>query len=576
MAYTWPLTAAFPQGQRYGTNPGGVNPVGGHTGVDFPCPIGTPIYAPASGVIEYAREFQTSNGSDNGYWLTNGGGLAIVLNAGAAAPSFVMGHLSRVTVREGQNVNQGDIIGYTGNSGKWTTGPHLHFEALPPGFNLQSSTYGRVNPANYCTGYWNGAATPLQANQRKNNSGATVNQRKEPRVNTDITRVIEPGAIEVFRGFARGDTVTINGASSDLWFEDQHGYCSILFFDPTNVDGLPDLTPKPASDPVGPTQRVTAADGAQGRVGAYKNADEAGERFGADLILSFKGYVKADVAPYPNTTDIWFVSISGKYFWAGSFVDEGTHDLPDLTPSKATPTAPVVTPPAVVTPAYTFTVDIALVNGITVEVIPAASSNVEVGNFPAKPISAVDHHWGTPPQNIDVVIREFQKTGTFKSANYVVGDTRIVQMVKLGDRPYHAGPQGNVFVGVEIDPRGYEKDAAGNYTEVAKKIQANVRALHAALNARYGYVLTQVLHKNVPGNATSCSPFDLAVLTPVTPTVPVTPPVVVPPVVTPPTTTPPVTTPSPEVCVPGSVAEEKAVLDKFADWMVDNFIKRDK
>jgi murein DD-endopeptidase MepM/ murein hydrolase activator NlpD len=568
MGYCWPLPAGTRISQGYGTNPGGrFNPVGGHTGTDFAVPTGTPLRASGDGVIAFIGTSDSPTGGDNPWWITPFAGNYLALDCGDTAPTFIYAHLSRFNVVAGQRVKKGEIIAFTGNSGTASTGPHLHMEALAPGYNLRSSTYGRSNPGNFCTEFWGGAAAPSAPNQRK--AGPyQVKQRSAPKLDATIVRTIEPNQLEVFRGYVRGDTVTSGKDSSDLWLEDQHGYASVLLFDPMNVDGLPDLTPKPASDPVGPTQRVTAADGAQGRVAPDKTADAVGERFGADLILSFKGYVRASLPPYPGTTNVWFVSISGKYFWAGAFVDEGVHDLPDLTPASAPPTA--TAPPAPLTPApYKFNADIPVINGITVENIPANISNVEPGNFPAKPVCIVKHHWQDPPIAITSVINEFKNAGTFKSANFIISDTRIAQMVKLGDRPYHAGPEGNVMVGFEIDPRGYERDAAGNYTPVALKIQENVRAAHAAVNAFYGYELAHILHKDVPGNNTRCSPFDLSTLAPIKVVVP---PVVVPPVVVVPTPAPT----TPEVCVPGSPAEEKAVLDKFTGWLIDGFLKRKK
>lgn len=159
--YIWPVPRGTGINQPFGAAPGGVNPYGGHTGMDFGTEIGTPIYAPAAGVIEYAQWFTTDNGSDNPYWITNGGGITVVLGCdGGDSPSFVFSHLRSTSKNPGDRVKQGDVIGYSGNTGKWTTGAHLHFEAIPPGFNLNSPTYGRVNPAGYCSGYRGNTTAP--------------------------------------------------------------------------------------------------------------------------------------------------------------------------------------------------------------------------------------------------------------------------------------------------------------------------------------------------------------------------------------------------------------------------------
>ncbi|WFA99918.1 peptidoglycan DD-metalloendopeptidase family protein [Campylobacter coli] len=86
-----------------------------HPGIDLRAAIGTPIYAPASGVVEF------SGYSDNGY----GYNVILLHNFGFKT---VFAHMVRKdVVKAGQFVNKGQLIGYTGNTGL-STGPHLHYE----------------------------------------------------------------------------------------------------------------------------------------------------------------------------------------------------------------------------------------------------------------------------------------------------------------------------------------------------------------------------------------------------------------------------------------------------------------
>ncbi|MEA5454463.1 M23 family metallopeptidase [Sinomonas sp. JGH33] len=159
MGYIWPVDPEFEVTQEFGANPGAtlpdgtpVNPPGGHTGRDFATPIGTPVVAVGDGVIDFAGQADWTP-NDNPLWMM--GSICIILNCGDAQPDFTYGHLSSVSVTAGQSVRQGQVIGYTGNTGA-STGPHLHFEALPPGYALDQRTYGRVDPRRYCTGFPSG------------------------------------------------------------------------------------------------------------------------------------------------------------------------------------------------------------------------------------------------------------------------------------------------------------------------------------------------------------------------------------------------------------------------------------
>ena len=90
-----------------------------HTGVDLAAPSGTPVCAAASGVAHVARELGAS-GAYVGY------GLYVWIDHGQGWVSLY-GHLSAVSVVDGQWVHTGQMIGRVGSTG-WSTGPHLHFE----------------------------------------------------------------------------------------------------------------------------------------------------------------------------------------------------------------------------------------------------------------------------------------------------------------------------------------------------------------------------------------------------------------------------------------------------------------
>ena len=86
-----------------------------HKGVDFAGPTGTPVRATGDGRIALAAQ-------QTGY-----GNVVVVRHSGAY--STVYAHLSRFApgVRPGARVQQGEVIGYVGQTG-WATGPHLHYE----------------------------------------------------------------------------------------------------------------------------------------------------------------------------------------------------------------------------------------------------------------------------------------------------------------------------------------------------------------------------------------------------------------------------------------------------------------
>lgn len=103
------------QSSQYGKR---THPVTGkvhlHAGLDFAVNIGTPIYAPADGVVSTVRP--GNKGSGNFIRLQHSFGFTSSYS-----------HLKKFAVRAGDFVDKGDLIGYSGNSGL-SSGPHLHYE----------------------------------------------------------------------------------------------------------------------------------------------------------------------------------------------------------------------------------------------------------------------------------------------------------------------------------------------------------------------------------------------------------------------------------------------------------------
>ena len=260
---------------------------------------------------------------------------------------------------------------------------------------------------------------------------------------------------------------------------------------------------------VGPNQRVVGNNGVNCREKPFTSSTiikegDAGE------ILTFKGFVTGENV---SGNDKWFVgAISGVFCWSGAFTNTSTAGLPDLSPATI-PAPPVVTPPAT----YNFVKDLSCVT----EVIPAGTNNFEFGNFPAKPGKAVIHDFGTlGVDTYQSVINTIKNNGSrVVSAHFVVSGKKITQMVSLQDRAYHAGPNGNGFVGIETDP--------AQDTETIN----SVRTLLKELKTHYGYQLPLIKHSELMstacGDDVNLANYDLTEK-------PVEPPVVDPPVVVPP------------------------------------------
>ena len=82
-----------------------------HFGVDYAAPVGTPVYAPANGVVTLVHADMYFSGG------------TLIVDHGYGVSSTFM-HLSKVLVKEGDHIKQGDEIAKVGKSGR-ASGPHL-------------------------------------------------------------------------------------------------------------------------------------------------------------------------------------------------------------------------------------------------------------------------------------------------------------------------------------------------------------------------------------------------------------------------------------------------------------------
>ena len=116
-AFAWPvhgrISGRFGNQRIYVLPDGNEAPKAPHSGMDIAAPEGTPVLAPAAGIVTFA---------DPDLYLTGG---TVLLDHGHGVSSNFL-HLSRIDVHVGDVVQQGQVIGAVGMTGR-ATGPHLHW-----------------------------------------------------------------------------------------------------------------------------------------------------------------------------------------------------------------------------------------------------------------------------------------------------------------------------------------------------------------------------------------------------------------------------------------------------------------
>lgn len=112
------ISSSFTTGRRYIE---AFNVSTGHRAVDYAAALGTPIRSVGDGTVTLAG------------WNGSYGNMVSVRHNGTYSTNY--GHMSRIAVKRGASVKQGDVIGYVGSTG-FSTGPHLHYEMVKNGVKV--------------------------------------------------------------------------------------------------------------------------------------------------------------------------------------------------------------------------------------------------------------------------------------------------------------------------------------------------------------------------------------------------------------------------------------------------------
>jgi len=125
-SFRWPLakenTVVSPFGMRKDAEPEK------HDGIDIRAAKGTPVYASAEGKVDTADLEWLNSGKHNSYLIIN--------SPYGYQQRYV--HLDSFTVKQGDTVTQGDLIGYSGT--RKAVDPHLHFEIRKDGKAIDPTT----------------------------------------------------------------------------------------------------------------------------------------------------------------------------------------------------------------------------------------------------------------------------------------------------------------------------------------------------------------------------------------------------------------------------------------------------
>lgn len=428
---------------------------GGHNGIDLAAAVGTPVFAADSGVVQFEGWGQ------NNSWMGVPAGICVLLRHPWGYTGYA--HMSRTIVDNGQSVQRGQLLGYSGNTGG-STGPHLHFETLPPNPDFRNGFAGRVNPRNYGLvprGTSDQPAAPsLQPHQRISGS-QPVNRRLEPNTSKPaIDPQLAPNTVADFNGWIRGESVNGNnvwfrGAHSGNWFW-SGGFTS------QSTAGLTDLNPAPPAPQPEPVKPVEPA---------------------PEPVKPVEPEPVKPVEPAPGRKP----------------VSETTPNW-DASSPAANPIYPVPSaqPSGVVLPAV-----------ITERSETVSTNGYTIGRpDPRGPNHIVLHHAAS--DSLSGTINTLRGNNGAPTANYVVKDTELVSMVPEGSSPWTNGRWTSNLYSITFEMCNASGSSSTGWFPPSEKTMETTAWAMARAAQRWNLELPLAVginvfgHKDVSKTATAC------------------------------------------------------------------------
>jgi len=135
----WPTVNKFVT-QSFGKRPEYYGQFGfpGHEGIDLAAPMGTPYYAAAPGTVLKVTD-KRRDGKPSAY------GWHVIIDHGNGFSTLYAHASAKVAVKNGDKVNAGQIIAFSGNTGN-SSGPHLHMTVKKKGYQLPGWPAGYIDP----------------------------------------------------------------------------------------------------------------------------------------------------------------------------------------------------------------------------------------------------------------------------------------------------------------------------------------------------------------------------------------------------------------------------------------------
>ena len=203
-----------------------------HTGIDFACPVGTPLYAVSDGTIKDVI-------NDKSY----GKVVILTCKSDKGTVDIWYCHMSKPTVKKGQKVADGEELGLSGNTGN-STGPHLHLETRVAPFRYGNDVSNpfldipgiidKNAPSERKIGLWKKGIAAVTPAKKPSNKIVHMSSMVFDSTNDDI-KVVQSALVDI----AGATTLVVDGHYGDKTREAYKLWQHKLGFHGKDADGVP-------------------------------------------------------------------------------------------------------------------------------------------------------------------------------------------------------------------------------------------------------------------------------------------------------------------------------------------------